>query len=749
MEAFEFNIHFLHGAIVLLFCMVLLPLILSTVLSNILAKNLQKNLIYLLLLDIFWNVLAFVEQLPESYISETSRKIVYLAGALCWVQYGYAIIRTTMGIAGESLKPFWKRILPAFRFWNAIGIVFVLATGISGRFYPEIVENWYGYTAVNSLFTVFAIVAFLVFPVICSAVISFQALHTRTHRIHRITFATFVTAIVGGVTMDALLPAMGLFLYGESAAIFMFLITIVLYRANSAISQMGIDTSGSLKLIVQELEDGVILLNSDGKIEMANPSVCKMLGFGEKILLQNPISRFIPDLRILGPLNNVPVYLNNNSLAATLSISQLYSNRILFGYKVILRDSCEKEDFQKKFSKLQAKFNDERDAIRFKIITLQQLYQTQQVFLNSLLDNIPARLWAKNLTGAYTQQNKKDIAVRGNRISIVESPEFSELETLALESSGHIVVRNETSIDENGKKHWEKQTVVPIFDEAQQIKGILGLIEDTTDFHTIEEERNQLRENLIKASNFEDMSNLAGGLAHDFNNILSGIIGYCELAQATIPATADCEKSKKYLENMRRSMNNAASLVKRTYDQLKQQEDKQEKNTENFNVGLVFDEVKNALLPMLPQNVQIFKESGDEMFAYGNPTDFHRIMMNMGKNAILAMTQSGGSLTYSCVRKDVSEQIVSQFSTVPPGSYLYISVKDTGTGMTPDVLKHVFTPYFTTRAPGQGSGIGLAVAMKLIKSAGAYVSIDTTIGKGTNFELYWPLAKQTEDKSHA
>ncbi len=749
MEAFEFNIHFLHGTIALLFCIVLLPLILSTVLSNVLAKNLRKNLIYLLLLDILWNALAFVEQLPEGYVSQQAREIVYLMGAVCWVQYGYAIFRTTAGIIGESLRPFWKRTLPVFRIWNAIGVVFVVVTGLFGKFYPKIVENWYGYTAVNSLFAIFAIFAFLVFPVICSAIISFQALHTQAHRIYRLVFSTFVMAIVGGVTMDALLPAMDIFLYGESAAIFMFVITIVLYRANSAISQMGIDVSSFLKRVVQELDDGVLLLSSDGKIEMVNPSACKMIGFGEKILLQHPVSRFIPDLHSLGPLSNVPVYLNNNSFAATISVSPLYSHRILFGYKVILRDSGKQEDFQKKLSQLQDKFNDERDSIRFKIIALQQLYQQQQVFLNSLIDNIPARLWAKNLTGAYTRQNKKDIAARGNLNSIVESPEFSELETQAMESSGHIAARTELTIDANGKKHWEKQTAVPIYDEAQQLKGVLGLVEDTTKFHAIEEERNQLRENLLKASNFEDMSNVAGGLAHDFNNILSGIIGYCELAQATIPDTADCERPKKYLENMRRSMNNATNLVKRTYEQLKRREGSQEKKAENFNVGLVFDEVKNSLLPMLPQNVQIIKEAGDNMLAYGNPTDFMRIMMNMGKNAILAMTQTGGTLTYSCTPRDVKEQIVSQFSTIPPGSYLYISVKDTGTGMTPDVLQHVFTPYFTTRAPGQGSGIGLAVAMKLIKSAGAYVSIETTIGKGTNFELYWPLEKQTEDKPNA
>lgn len=749
MEAFEFNLLFLHGTVAFLFCLALLPLILTTVLSEIFAKNLKRNLLYLLFLDLFWNILAFVEQLPDSHISESVRKVVYLAGALCWVQYGYAIIHTTAGIVGESLRPFWGRLLPKFRIWNIVGVVYVLVCGITGNFYPGIVESWYGYTAINSAFAIFAILAFLVFPVICSAVISFQALNTRAHRLHRLLFATFVTAIVGGLTMDALLPAMGIFLYGESAAIFMFIITIVLYRTNAVISQMGIDYSETLRIIVRELEEGVLLLNSEGTIERANPAASRILGFGEKLLLRHPLSQFIPEIQTPGPMKDIPLRLHNNSLSATISISPLHSNRILFGYKVILRDSGQKEEFQKRLSTLQAEYNEERDSIRFKIIAFQRLYQQQQVFLNSLLDNIPARLWAKNLTGAYTQQNKKDIAVRGNKKNLIENPVFNELENQALEASGRTVVKNETSIDAYGKRHWEKHTVVPIYDEAMRIMGVLGLIEDTTAFHVIEEERNQLRENLLKASNFEDMSNVTGGLAHDFNNILSGIIGYCELAQATIPPTPDCEKSKKYLESMRRSMDNAVNLVKRTYDQLKLRESSQEKKMENFNVGLVFDEIKNALLPISPSNIQILKESGDNLFAYGNSTDFHRVMMNMGKNAILAMSPEGGTLSYSCVPTTVSEKIVSPFSTIPPGSYLLISVKDTGSGMTPDVLQHIFTPYFTTRAPGQGSGIGLAVAMKLIKSVGAHVSIDTVVGKGTNFKLYWPLAKQKEEKSYA
>jgi len=199
---------------------------------------------------------------------------------------------------------------------------------------------------------------------------------------------------------------------------------------------------------------------------------------------------------------------------------------------------------------------------------------------------------------------------------------------------------------------------------------------------------------------------------------------------------------------MQKSLTNATELVKRTYDQLKERQGNHANKSSNFNVGLVFDEVRNALSATLPSNIKILKNSSDDMIAFGNQTDFHRIMLNMGKNAILAM-KSGGTLTYGCRKTHVAQQIVTQFSTIPAGDYLYITIKDTGDGMTPDVVKHIFTPYFTTRAPGQGMGIGLSVAMRLIKDAGAHLNLETTIGKGTKFILYWPIAKKLEDETNA
>lgn len=749
MVAFEFNLHFLHGTIVLLSSIILLPPLLSTVLSTTLAKNLQKNLLYLLALNILWNVFSFIEQLPPAYVSDTARNIFYTLGAICWVQYGYALLRCIAGLAGESLKRFWTKALPFFGIWNLAGVVFVLATSFFGKFYSGIVEIWYGFTAINSAAVNFAILAFLIFPATCSAIVALESHRRLRHRLYRAVFGSLIVAIIGGLSMDALLPALGIFIYGESACIFMFFVSVIIFQAHVSITKIDTDSNSTMRTILEDLDEGFLVLNSEGRIEMANATFCKMFGIGKKTLLRNPVSMFIPEISPLRTMNDIPHYLPNHSTVASISVLSLHSNGILFGYRVTVRTSQKLEELQKRFAQAQTQFNSERDLLRIKIITLQQSYQQQRIFLSSLIDNLPARLWAKNLSGAYTQQNKKDLAVRGLRQSQIDSPVFTEIEAEAMASQGQIRIRSDQTTDAKGKPHWERQTVIPLYDESRHITGILGLIEDTTEFHTIEEERNLLRENLLKSATFEDMSNVAGGLAHDFNNILAAIIGYCELAQRTLPESESCEKPRKYLSNMHRSMDNAAALVRRTLDLISKRQEENQQSNERLNVGLVFDEVKNALSATLPQNIEIVKDSSDDLIGAGNLSDFHRIMMNMGKNAILAMAKSGGRLTYSCALKELKEQVVTPFATIPPGNYLLVKVQDTGTGMSPDVLKRIFTPFFTTRGPGEGTGIGLSTAMRLAKSAGAYISVETILGKGTTFNLYWPRAQKSEDQENA
>lgn len=744
---FEFDIHFLHGTISLLICIVLLPMLLSAILSHTFAKQLQKRLVYLLLLNILWNSLAFLEQLPASYIADSTRMVIYILGVFCWIQYGYAIFCIIIDLAGNNLRPGWKTVQRFLNGWNLLGILLCLFTGFSGYFYTGITLNWYGYTAENSQFANIAILLFLVLPVALAAIIAYQSIRTNAYRIYRIVFSICATSIIAGFLLDAILPAFGLFIYAQSASIFLFIITVTLFFSIFAISKTEMDLPKILNEIVQSLEKGVLILNSNGNVELANRAALQMFGVGSKAILQKPISYFFPSILPLNEMHNIPAIIQKTNVATSVSVSPLYSNNIFIGYRIDLDDMQKSQESKQKNSILEKAFQDNLNSINARFLSLQKLNRSQSLFLQSLLDYLPIRLWSKKQIGSYSQQNKKDIQERGYKISQIDDPPFTDLEKQALQSPGKIAVRNETHIDPNGKKRWEKHICIPMFDEANRVDGILGLIEDTTDFHALEEERNQLKENLLKASNFEDMSNVAGGLAHDFNNILAVVIGYRDLAETTLPKNAETARAEQYLEKMQHSLNTATDLVKRTYEHLKARESNQEKTFTHFNVSLVFDEIEESLQATLPPNIKIIKNSSSDMTAYGNPTDFHRVMLNMGKNAILAM-KDGGTLTYSCQKIDIPEKIVTAYSTIPAGSYLLISVEDTGSGMNPDVVKHIFTPYFTTRPPGEGMGIGLSVSLQLIKAANAYIDVKSIIGKGTTFKLYWPMTKTTEDEKH-
>ena len=747
MNAFEFDMHFLHGTLALLMCVVLTPMLLTTILSNSFAKQLQRNLVYLILLNIVWNLLAFIEQLPTIYISDEMRQTVYILGVICWIQYGYAIFCVISELAGKTIRPIWKKIKNFLFAWNLIGVVFCLVTGFQGYFYSGIVSKWYGYTAENSMLANVSIFLFLIIPVTLSAIIAYQAIQTNAARIYRSVFSIFVSSEIMGFTLDAILPAFGLYIYAESAAIFLFIITVTLVRANAAISQTEMDLPEILEQLVQQMNDGVVVLNSNEEIEFINDAAAKMFGIGRKAILKKSVAQILPELMPISEMQNIPIEIKSTGVSTSASVSSLYANNIFIGYRIDLADLSKSLKLRRQNSLLEKSFQDSLNSINTRYFKLQEHFRKQSQFLESLLNYLPLRLWSKESVGAYSQQNKKDVAVRGNKISQVENPPFTDLERQAMTASGKIIVHQEVTLDKTGKKHWEKQTFVPMYSENQQVSGVLGLIEDTTEFHALEEERNQLKENLRQASNFDAMSNVAGGLAHDFNNILSGIIGYRDLAESTLPQIPETVRVGKYLEKMKTSLTNATDLVKRTYDQLKARVDGQEKSFTQFKVSVVFDEVRDTLAATLPQNIQIVKNANEDASAYGSPTDFHRIMLNMGKNAILAM-RNGGTLTYRSQKCELSEQIVTPYSTIPAGEYQFITVQDTGSGMTPDVVSHIFTPYFTTRAQGQGMGIGLSAAMQLIKRANAYLDLETIIGKGTTFKLYWPLNKNMENPTH-
>ena len=165
--------------------------------------------------------------------------------------------------------------------------------------------------------------------------------------------------------------------------------------------------------------------------------------------------------------------------------------------------------------------------------------------------------------------------------------------------------------------------------------------------------------------------------------------------------------------------------------------------------SMVIKDVIAKLSLTLPPNITINSENMDEHLKIrGQVPSLDRIISNLASNAIYAMKEKGGTLTFSIVREDLEKQLITPYAPlIPTGSYVKISVADTGTGMDSGTLERIFSPFFTTKAPGEGLGLGLSSAIRLLKEDKAYFTVQTTVGEGTTFNLYWILQKNENELS--
>ncbi len=252
------------------------------------------------------------------------------------------------------------------------------------------------------------------------------------------------------------------------------------------------------------------------------------------------------------------------------------------------------------------------------------------------------------------------------------------------------------------------------------------------------EEKAALEKQVIQAQRSEAIGTLAGGIAHDFNNILGGIIGYTELALHRAASTADA-KIREYLHRALEGGNRAKDLV--------QQILRFSRHTatvmEPINLLPVIKESIRLMRSTLPSTITIqhrFQQVEDRIL--GDPTQIHQVVMNLATNALHAMKEHGGMMTISLdnIFLDAPRQFLSM--AIEPGEYLLLQVSDTGSGMTPAVVERIFEPYFTTKGINEGTGLGMAVVLGIIKSHQGLIEIKSTVGQGTRFDIYLPLTRE-------
>lgn len=241
----------------------------------------------------------------------------------------------------------------------------------------------------------------------------------------------------------------------------------------------------------------------------------------------------------------------------------------------------------------------------------------------------------------------------------------------------------------------------------------------------------RLEEQLRQAQRMEAVGRLAGGVAHDFNNYLTVILGYSELALANSVTEAIMRTS---LLEIKTAGERAADLTRQLLAFGRRQMIRP--MVVDFN-GVVRD-TENMLRRLLVSEVKVVTDLDPSLGPIkADATQLQQVLLNLAVNAQHAMPD-GGILTINTSNWDQTEDTVD----LAAGRYSRISVSDTGSGMTPEVAEHIFEPFFTTKEQGHGSGLGLAIVYGIVKQGQGHVTVETALGEGSTFHIFWPQAEE-------
>jgi len=257
---------------------------------------------------------------------------------------------------------------------------------------------------------------------------------------------------------------------------------------------------------------------------------------------------------------------------------------------------------------------------------------------------------------------------------------------------------------------------------------VMGIARDVTD-------RKRLEFRLGQAQKMESIGTLAGGIAHDFNNILSSVIGYTELALEEIDRSSAVAE---YLIEVCNAGNRARDLVKQILAFARQSDDV----LKPVQVSAIAKEVLKLIRASIPATIDIQPNIHSDSLVMANPSQIHQIFMNICTNAAHAMEEQGGTLTVCLQDVAIQEEPKPLESGPAPGDYLKITFADTGKGIAPEIIDAVFEPYFTTKAPGEGTGMGLAMVHGIVGSYGGHIDVESTVGQGTVFSIHLPITKK-------
>ena len=273
-------------------------------------------------------------------------------------------------------------------------------------------------------------------------------------------------------------------------------------------------------------------------------------------------------------------------------------------------------------------------------------------------------------------------------------------------------------------------------------RTVFGIIQDITERKKAEDEKARLETRLQQAQKMEAIGLLAGGIAHDLNNMLFPISGLSEMLLDVFPADNPWHES---IEQIHKSAHRGSDLVKQILAFSRQSD----LEKQPLCLQPILKEVLTLSRATIPQHIALTSQiETDCGMIFANPTQVHQILMNLITNAYHAVEQAGGAIHVG-LKERLFHKTELHDNSLKAGGYVCISVHDTGTGIDQALVGKIFDPYFTTKAHGKGTGIGLSVVHGIVKEYGGDIQVFSDVEKGTTFEVYLPLLEKAGDRTPA
>ncbi len=240
-----------------------------------------------------------------------------------------------------------------------------------------------------------------------------------------------------------------------------------------------------------------------------------------------------------------------------------------------------------------------------------------------------------------------------------------------------------------------------------------------------------LEEQSLRAQRMDSIGTLAGGIAHDLNNVFAPIMMSIELLQLDL---GHDPRSSKILEIIHANTRRGADLVRQVLTFAR--------GLEGQRVAIklrhLIDDLEGIINETFPRNIRIVTDVPQDLWLInGDPTQLHQVLINLAVNARDAMPH-GGTLTLTATNLTVAGQFASMSQEAKAGPHVLLQVTDTGLGIPPELRERIFDPFFTTKEPGKGTGIGLATVHTIVKSHGGFLNVESEVGRGTTFKIYLP-----------